>query len=168
MPKAEHAFATAARLGRDDPSVINSYAGFLCRTNQPAQGEKLFVKVARNPLYQTPEVALVNAGVCVRNSGDNISAERYFRDALAIRPNYAEALLQLGGLLLDRDEAPEALLMVQRYVAVNPPSPEILWLGLRVERKLGDDSAAGEFARRLQSEFPGSEQARMLQSGLAR
>jgi type IV pilus assembly protein PilF len=168
MPKAEHAFATAARLGKDDPSVLNSYAGFLCRTNQAAQGEKLFVKVAKNPLYQTPEVALVNAGVCVRGSGDNISAERYFRDALAIRPNYGEALLQLGSLLLDRDEPAEALLNVQRYLAVNPPSPEILWLGLRVERKLGDAAPAAEFARRLQNEFPGSEQARMLQSGLAR
>ena len=64
---------------------------FLCRTGKTAAGEKLFAEVARNPLYQTPEVALVNAGVCVRGAGDVVDAERYFNRALAIRPNMPEA-----------------------------------------------------------------------------
>ena len=98
MSKAKHAFSTAARLGKQDPAIQNSYAGFLCRTGKAAAGEKLFVEVARNPIYQTPEVALVNAGVCVGGAGDVVDAERYFNRALAIRPNMPEALLQLGNL----------------------------------------------------------------------
>lgn len=168
LPKAEHAFETAARLGKKDPSVVNSYAGFLCRTHKTADGEKLFLKIVHDPTYPTPEVALVNAGVCVHSAGDNISAERYFRQALTLRPNMPEALLQLGELLLDRGEAGEAVATVQRYLAVNPPSPEILWLGMRAQRKAGDETSAASYAGRLQKEFPGSEQARMLQSGLVR
>ncbi len=168
LPKAERAFAAAERLGRKDPQIQNSYAGFLCRTHKVAEGEKLFLKVAHDPLYLTPEVAILNAGVCVHSAGDNINAERYFRQALAMHPNMAEALLQLGSLLLDRDDASEALTMVQRFETYNAPTPDILWLGIRVERKLGDETSAGAYARRLQTEFPGSEQARMLQSGLAR
>jgi type IV pilus assembly protein PilF len=168
MPKAEHAFAAAERIGRKDPTIQNSYAGFLCRTHKVAEGEKLFLKVSRDPLYLTPEVAIVNAGVCVHSAGDNITAEKYFHQALTVHPNMGEALLQLGNLLLERGDAQEALTTVQRFETYNAPTPDILWLGLRTERKLGDETSAGAYARRLQTEFPASEQARMLQSGLAR
>jgi type IV pilus assembly protein PilF len=166
--KAEHAYATAERIGKDDPNIENNYAGFLCRTGRAAEGEKLFLKVVRNPVYSTPEAALVNAGVCVHGAGDVVDAERYFRQALTIRPNMAEALLQLGMLSLDRGDGAQALEFVQRYLAVNPPSPEILWLGLRTERKLGDDTTAAVYGRQLETQFPNSDQARLMRSGVTR
>ena len=168
MPKAEKAYATAARLGVRDPNIQNNYAGFLCRTGKAAAGEKLFVEVARDPVYQTPEVALVNAGVCVRNIGDVLDAQRYFTRALAIRPNMPEAMLQLGDLAIDSGDAAGALDFVQRYLAVNPVAPEVLWLGFRAERKLGDATAAAGYARRVQNEFPNSEQAQLMRSGADR
>lgn len=165
MPAAERAYAAAARLGKGDPNIQNNYAGFLCRTGKTAAGEKLFVEVARNPVYQTPEVALVNAGVCVRSTGDMIDAERYFTRALALRPNMPEALLQLGNVAIDQGEGALALDYVQRFLAVNPPTPDVLWLGVRAQRKLGDSAAAAAFARRVQAEFPNSEQAQMMRAG---
>jgi Tfp pilus assembly protein PilF len=41
-------------------------------------------------------------------------------------------------------------------------------LGLRAQRKLGDPTAAAGFARRVQAEFPNSEQAQLLRSGVDR
>jgi type IV pilus assembly protein PilF len=168
MPRAERAYSTAFRLGKRDPNIQNTYAGFLCRTGKAVAGEKLFAEVARDPLYQTPEVALVNAGVCVRGTGDMVDAERYFNRALTIRPNLPEALLQLGNIAFDRGDAAQALDIVQRYLAVNVPTSEVLWLGFRVERKLGDTTAAALYARRVQTEFPDSEQAQMMRSGADR
>jgi len=168
MPKAESAFATAAQLGKGDPNILNNYAGFLCRTGKAPAGEKLFAEVARNPLYQTPEVALVNAGVCDRDAGDDVDAEKFFQRALVVRQNLPEALLQLGNLAFDRKEYPQALELAQRYLSANPASPDILWLALRAQRKLGDATAAAGFARRLQSEFPDSEQAQRMRSGVDR
>ena len=166
--KAQHAFTAAARLGKDDPSIQNSYAGYLCRNGKTAAGEKLFLEVARSPLYQTPEVALLNAGVCVGGAGDVLDAERYFNRALTIKPNMPEALLQLGNLALSRGDSKEAIDYVQRYLAVNPPSPEVLLLGVRAARKLGDNTGAGAYAQQINTQFPNSEQAQMLRSGLAR
>jgi type IV pilus assembly protein PilF len=168
MPKAEKAYATAERLGARDPNIQNNYAGFLCRTGKAPEGEKLFVAVASNPLYQTPEVALVNAGVCVRSVGDVVDAARYFTRALVIRPGLPEAMLQMGDLAIDRGDGAEALDFVQRYLAVNPPTPEVLWLGFRAERKLGDNTAAAGYARRVQTEFPNSEQAQLMRTGADR
>jgi type IV pilus assembly protein PilF len=168
MPKAERAYSAGYRLGKGDPNIQNTYAGFLCRTGKAVAGEKLFDQVARNPLYQTPEVALVNAGVCVRGTGDVVDAERYFTRALAIRPNLPEAMLQLGNIAFDRGDSAQAREIVQRYLAVNPATSEVLWLGFRAERKLGDSTSAAAYARRVQSEFPNSEQAQMMRSGVDR
>ena len=168
IPKAERAYSTGYRLGKKDPNIQNSYAGFLCRTGKAVAGEKLFAAVASNPLYQTPEVALINAGVCVRGTGDLVDAERYFTRALAIHPNLPEALLQLGNIAFDRGDAAQAREIVKRYLAVNPPTSEVLWLGVRAERKLGDATTAASYARRVQTEFPDSEQAQMMRSGAER
>ncbi|MGC1387303.1 MAG: type IV pilus biogenesis/stability protein PilW [Steroidobacteraceae bacterium] len=168
MSKAQHAFTEAVRLGKQDPDIMNSYAGFLCRTGKAAAGEKIFMAVARNPVYQTPEVALVNAGVCDSAAGDAVDAQRFFDRALAIRPNMPEALLQSGNLALERGDAKEALDYVKRFLAVNQPTAEILWLGFRAQRKLGDSTEAAVYARRVQAEFPNSEQALALRSGADR
>jgi type IV pilus assembly protein PilF len=166
--KAEHSYENAMRLGKNDPRIANSFAGFLCRTGKTAAGEKLFNEVARNPLYTTPEVALVNAGVCVRSAGNLLDADRYFTKALAIRPNMPEALLQQGNVAFDRGDAAQARDIVQKFLAVNPPIPEILWLGFRAQRKLGDPVAAAVYARRVQAEFPNSEQAQNMRNGVDR
>jgi type IV pilus assembly protein PilF len=168
MSKAERAYDAANRLGKGDPNIANTYAVFLCRTGKTAAGQKLFQEVAVNPLYQTPWVALGNAGACARSAGDLENAEKYFNRALAILPNYSEGLLQLGNIAFDRGDAAKALDIVQRYLAVNPPSPEVLWLGFRAQRKLGDAVAAAVFARRVQAEFPNSEQAQNMRNGVNR
>jgi type IV pilus assembly protein PilF len=165
---AEKSYSNAYRIGKRDPNIVNAYGTFLCRTGKAPAGEKLLLEAANDPVYPTPEVALTNAGVCVRGSGNVVDAERYFNRALAIRPNIPEALLQLGNIAFDRGDTPEALAVVQRYLAVNPPTSEILWLGFRAQRKLGDRVAAAAFARRVQTEFPNSEQAQMMRSGVDR
>jgi len=124
--------------------------------------------VAHDPVYPTPEVALVNAGVCVNTAGRAPDAERYFNEALAIKPNMPAALLELGNLALQRGDAKQALDDVQRYLAVNPASAEILWLGFLAERRLGDNTGAASYARRVQSEFPDSQPAQSLRAGVTR
>ena len=166
--KAERAYSAGYRLGKADPNIQNTYAGFLCRTGKAVAGEKLFAEVASNPLYQTPEVALMNAGVCVLGTGDVVDAERYFNRALAVHPNLPEAMVQLGNIAIDRGDAVKARDMVQRYLALNPPTSEVLWLGFRAERKLGDKTAAAGYARRVQTDFPNSEQAQMMRAGVDR
>ncbi|MEP6546965.1 MAG: type IV pilus biogenesis/stability protein PilW [Gammaproteobacteria bacterium] len=168
MPKADRAYVTGYKLGKGDPNIQNTYAGYLCRTGKAIEGEKLFVQVASSPLYRTPEVALINAGVCSRSTGDVVDAERYFNKALAIHPNLPEAMLQLGNIAFDRGDAEQTREIVKHYLAVNPPTAEVLWLGFRAERKLGDAVAAAGYARRVQTEYPDSQQAQMMRSGVDR
>jgi type IV pilus assembly protein PilF len=163
--QAEKHYASAAHLGRNDPNILNTYAGFLCRTGKAAEGEKMFVEVSRNGLYQTPEVALTNAGVCARSAQRKDIAEQYFRDALGRRANFGEALLQLANLTYEKGNDLSARAFVQRFLGNNPATPEILWLAVRIERRLHDDSSAAEYARQLQDQYPASDEARALRAG---
>ena len=163
VAKADRAYESAAKLGKNDPNILNTYAGYLCRRHRAPEGEALFLKIAKNPAYQTPEVAYLNAGVCMRGTND-LKAEEYFRRALAIRATMPEALLQLGDVMFERGDPDQAALIVQRYLGTNTANPDILWLGIKAQRKLGDEAVAADYVRRLQKEFPDSAQARSLLS----
>jgi type IV pilus assembly protein PilF len=164
--KADEHYAAALRLKPDDPEMQNNYGGYLCRRGKTAEGEKLLLKAANDPVYRTPEVAITNAGVCMRSAGKLDEAERYFRRALNIRPRFGDALLQLADLDFQRGTKAsndEASALIKRYLAVlAAPGPEILWLGVRVERARGDKATADAYARRLKNEYPQAEQTRAL------
>ena len=74
-------------------------------------------------------------------------------------------LLELGTLALERGDPQKAVDTVHRYLAVNPATPEIFWLGLRAEKTLGDQTEAATYAQRLQTQFPASAEAQQMRSG---
>ena len=162
--KADKYFSAALRLAPNDPDVQNNYAVFECRHGKPEQGIKLFERAAKNPSYTTPESAYSNAGVCARQAGNLERAEDLFRKALAIRSDYPDALLQMAEVSLQRDAALAARAFLARYLVLTAPSPQVLMLGVRIERKLGDRDAELRYAEHINHDFPDSDQARELRS----
>ena len=158
--KAGAHFEQAVKLGgKDNPDVLNNAGAFQCRKGDRKRGEELFLQAAQSPLYRTPEVAYVNAGNCARADGRPTDAERYFRQALATRPNMPTPLLQLADLQFAAGNGLQARAFLQRYHEVARASADSLWLGYRIERSLGDEAAAAELARRLKADFPTSVEA---------
>jgi len=160
--RAQDHLRRATRLSPDDPSMLNNYGGFLCRQGDYREGIRHFEMAAGNAYYRSPEVALANAGVCARSIPDLDLAENYFRRALEVNRNYAEALLQLADLSLEQERALQARAFLQRYEAVGPVTAYSLELGQRIETAAGDRRAAREYAERLRKEFPDSRESRGL------
>ena len=67
--RADTFYRNALRLAPESPEVSNTYAVYLCKSNRVDEGVKRFDEVAANRLYRSPEVALTNAGVCLRKIG---------------------------------------------------------------------------------------------------
>jgi len=160
--KAEQHFNTALRMRPHDPTVQNYYGVFQCKRKRYAAGEKMLLKAAASPLYQTPEVALNNAGVCARNAGRLDAAEDYFRRATDLRPQFAEGWLQLGEVNFQRGKYPAARDCLQRHLNLVRASSTALWLGLRIERATGNAQQAEAYGRRLKTEFPNADETRLL------
>ncbi len=163
--KADSHYSTALRLAPDDPDMQMNYAVFLCRHDKPDKGLKLFEHAARNPSYQTPEIAYTNAGVCMREAKNLPKAEELFRKALGIRADYPDALLHMTDISLQRDAALAARAFLDRYFAAWPATPESLLLGVRVAHRLNDRATEDKYSDKLEHDFADSEQTKQLRQG---
>lgn len=167
--KADQHFRAAIRLQPDDADLLNHYGVYLCSRNQIAEGEKALLKAAKNPLYPSPFVAYTNVGICMNEAGRQDEGEKYFQQALTLRPKFPRALSEMAQLNYNRKNYPEAQRYVNRYmnatklaVDVDQDMPLVLWLGVQVEQALDNPSAAYVYAKRLKTEYPKTEQTRAL------
>jgi type IV pilus assembly protein PilF len=161
--EAERYYRNAQRLAPDNAEVANNYAVFLCRTGKIDKALDMFDTAARNPLYRTPWAAMTNSAVCLRSVKRNQEALPYLERALALRPTYVEAVLELGDTQLELGRPDPASIAVERYLSKGgTPTPEVLLVGVRAALATGDRTAADNYARLLRRDFPNSQQTRSL------
>lgn len=157
----EH-YKEAVRLDPKDSDFQNNYGQFLCAHHDIERAERHFEAALKNPLYKTPEDAYTNAGLCALRMSDQAKAESYFRNALRANPKFPIALREMARLNYHQGHYLNARAYLQRYMAVAPQTPDTLWLGIRIERKLGDQNAVASYSLLLKNKFPDSEQTRKL------
>lgn len=160
--KAENEIHEAMRLAPNDPGPVLFYGVYLCDQHRVDEGITKMLQVARNPLYRTPEAAYTDMGVCLLTAHRDEEAESAFKRALAARPDYVEGAYQEASLELAHGRALEARDRVQKFISQFNPTPELLLVGLRAARTLGDANSAAQLTKILRAEFPNSEQARSL------
>jgi type IV pilus assembly protein PilF len=160
--KADSHFDRAISLESKDPEIANNYAAFLCRSDRFEKGEKFALQAANNPLYKTPEVAFLNAGHCARADGDLPRAEQHYRQALALRPRFSQALFELAEIEHQQKDYLSSRAFLQRLMELGRPNPQSLWLCVRTERALSNTSAAGACAARLKNEYPSAAETKEL------
>jgi type IV pilus assembly protein PilF len=144
---------------QDDPATRNNYGAFLSGQKRYADAEAMFMKAAQDRTYNQPEVAWANAGQCARRVPDLAKSDRYFREALKVRPDYPDALAQMSWIALQSKDYLRARAFLQRYEKVGPPTPETLWIGAQTESALGDTAAAQAYSNRLREQFPESDES---------
>jgi type IV pilus assembly protein PilF len=162
---ADKHFREALRLAPDKPDISNNYAIYLCKNGRVDEGVERFAAVAVNKYYRTPEVALTNAGVCLRGAKRLDEAQARFAGAIKARPNYSEATVQLANLHIERGELLEARKVVDTYLGAFRPNADVLYAGVSVARAAKDKMSEEKYSRTLRLEFPDSAQARALKRG---
>lgn len=156
---AEEHYREALDLNKHDPGTLNNFGVFLCARGKIADAEEMFLKAAKSTDNTTPADAWANAGVCVRRDKKNPErAEEYFRQALQLNPRHANALAQMAQLSYAKKDHLRARAFLSRYESVTKPAPEMLALGARNERALGDLAAARAYERRLRADYPDSQE----------
>jgi type IV pilus assembly protein PilF len=163
--KADQHYREALRLAPDNPDISNNYAIYLCKLGRVDDGVERFAAVAVNKYYRTPEVALTNAGACLRGAKRPDEAEQKFLAAIKARPDYSEATVQLATLHIERGKLAEARKVVDTYLGAFRPQADVLFVAVAVARAANDKMSEEKFSRRLRLEFPESKQARALKRG---
>lgn len=162
---AEENFRKAVELDRSDSETHNSFGWFLCTRGRYDEAQAQFTDALRNPLYATPEQALANSGLCNEKKGDLEKAEASLIKSMKLQPDYPLALLGLAKLKFKRNQFAEAGRYLERYHQVAQATSESLWLGVRLERKLGDKEQQAAYASQLHKNFPDSREDSLMTSG---
>jgi type IV pilus assembly protein PilF len=162
---ADESFARALRLAPNDPDINHSYGWFLCQTGREKDSIRYFLQAIRNPLYSSPWRSYSAAGVCSLRDDNVKDADEFFQRALRLEPDEPIATLKLASIRYRQGRMDEARRLVNRFNKVQSPSAESLWLGVRVERRVGDRLSERSYAEQLRRRFPGSPEYQALQRG---
>lgn len=160
--KAEQNFERALQLSPNDSDFHHNWGWYLCQHKREREALAQFEIAVSNSLYRTPEIALVNAGRCAITIGEVRNAEGYFRRALAAQPGNALANYGLALVAYKEARYDDARGWMRSVMQVTSPPPEALYLGLCVERKLGDRQAELSYISQLRNRYPDSVETKAI------
>ncbi|MDR2165702.1 MAG: type IV pilus biogenesis/stability protein PilW [Zoogloeaceae bacterium] len=156
---ADADFRKALSLAPGDPEISNNYGWYLCeQRNRPQEAMAHFLNAIRNPLYGTPDIAYTNAGSCAMKAGDLVSARDYLTTAVRTgRGGALSAQLQLAKLAYQEGNMQEARNRLGEIIQrANTLPPDALWLGVRIEHKLGNRAEETSLVAQLRRLYPNS------------
>jgi type IV pilus assembly protein PilF len=162
---AEENFNSALRLAPNNPDIANNYGWFLCLNGREAESIVHFEAAIANKSYQAPSKALNNAGVCSLKTKDVAKAERYFLQAFQFDPGNLLTSLNLGKIYYDRADYERARFYIGRVIKGDMLTPEALWLGIKIEHKMGDRAAETSLGTQLRRRHPASKENGSYQRG---
>jgi tetratricopeptide (TPR) repeat protein len=164
--KALAAFQEAARLAPDRTDFFDSYAEALRETSRVAGAEALL----RRRLRTAPDDAQCHylLGTVLLDQASSpageAAAEAETREALRLSPRQPLAEGQLARLLLQRGEAPAAVLLLQDALAFKPYDVNTLNVLTRAAQQAGDIKTAEAVSARSQSVFRNQQRLRVLEA----
>jgi type IV pilus assembly protein PilF len=162
---AEENFSHAIRLAPTNPDISNNYGWFLCQNGRESEAIAYFESALKNKAYQSPPKALNNAGICSLKLKDVAAAERYFLTAFQFDPGNLSTSLNLARIYFDRADYERARFYVGRVLKADMLSADVLWLAIKIERKLGDRAAEASLATQLRRRHASSRENAAYQRG---
>ena len=161
--KADEYFRLAIELNPENSAVQNNYGVFLCDKGQYKQAQRHFAKALSDPVYTTKDQTHENLGLCAQLGGDIRTAEKHLRTALKLNPKLVKGLLAMAEIRFDTREYTSASGFYQRYLEIALQTPKSLWLGILLERQLGNRNSEASYSVLLKNKYPDSKEARLLE-----
>jgi type IV pilus assembly protein PilF len=159
--ESENNFKKSLSLDSSNSSAHNNYGLLLCSNGRMDEAETQFLTAANNPLYDSPEIALTNAGLCVFYEKPQIG-EGYFKQALDKNPRFSHALIKMADISYKRNEYESAHQYFKRYQNAARHTPKSLWLGIQICKELDYKDDVSSYALLLRNQYPDTKEAKNL------
>lgn len=160
--EAEKHYRKSIALGNGKGEFHNQYALFLCNQDRYKEANKHFLIAINDKLYDQTAQIYANAGSCSLKNTDYTKAENYFIKGLDHDPRKIELLLDLAKIALNTRKLQSAENYLQKFYNANDntPTPEYLFLGIKVAKKLGQEDKVISKTMALKNLFPDSMEYR--------
>ncbi len=165
LTKADASFRQAVIVAPAEGDIRNNYGSYLCRQNRAKEGLEQFEAALKLPLYQTPHIALENAGSCALGASMIRPAEAYFARLVQSQPFNSRGYQGLAAIALKTARLDEVRKQVRMGLSAQPHSAELFFYGACAEKRLGDRAAEDSYTQQLKSRFANSPLNEQLRKG---
>lgn len=162
---ARESFRRALSLAPKDADIAHNLAWLLCQQRQYTEANALFIQVLTNRAYAGRAKSLMAQGVCLARAGDVAQAEGVLARSFEIDPANPITAYSLAQLLFKRGELSSAQFYLRRLNSGSMANAETLWLGIKVEMKLGNQLGARQLGDQLKRRFPQAKELQAYERG---
>ena len=164
--QAEESFRRALALRPQDASIVHNHAWLLCQQKHYAEADKQFERALSSPAYAARSKTLMAQGLCQERAGQGIQAEATLLKAYELDARNPIIAYNLSSLLSQRGQNQRAQFYIRRLNNSEWANAESLWLGIKIERALGDSVALEQLAGQLGKRFPESREQSWYEQGI--
>ena len=148
-----------------DANLLHNYGWLLCHMRRYPDAEQQFDKALANPAYMARGKTLMARGLCQSAAGKYDEAEQSLLKSYQLDAGNPVVSYHLASLLFRRNEFTRAQFYIRRLNNGALANSESLWLGIKVEKALGDNVALLQLADQLRKRFPDSAELSAYQRG---
>jgi type IV pilus assembly protein PilF len=163
---AEDSFRRAVALNPRDANTLHNLGWLQCSQRRFDDAQRSFTQALASPVYADRSKTLMAQGLCEARSGKPGDAERSLARAYELDPANPIVGYNLANILYARGDLTRAQFYIRRLNNTDLANAETLWLGMRVERKMGDKIALNQLSDQLRRRFPQSREASLLDKGV--
>ena len=166
-PAAHESFAQALVLRPGNADALYNMGWLQCQQKQFGQADLKFDAALAAPRTNGQSIAriLLAKGVCLHEAGQGAAALKSLEQAYELEPGSPAVAYNFANALHSQGEAERARFYVRRINNSQWSSAQSLWLGVKVERRLGDQVAMRQLADQLHKRFPDSKEWQRFEQG---
>ncbi|WP_407704118.1 type IV pilus biogenesis/stability protein PilW [Xylophilus rhododendri] len=162
---AVDSFRRAVTLNPRDADTLHNYGWLQCQQRRYDEADRLFSQAANTPGYGNRAKTLMTQGICELRAGRNELAQTTLSAAYDIDPGNPIVGYTLANMQFQRGDVERARFYIRRVNNGEFANAESLWLGIRIERRLGDRVATAQLGEQLRKRFPQSREAASFERG---
>ncbi|NVO05188.1 MAG: type IV pilus biogenesis/stability protein PilW [Rhodoferax sp.] len=162
---AEGSFQKALAINPQSADTMHNYGFLLCKMKRPAEAQKMFNAALAEPAYGQRAKTWSALANCQLGNGQQAEAEASFMRSYELDAANPATGYMLANLMFQRGDAVRAQFYARRVNNGERASAESLWLGVKIERSLGNREAQAQLEAQLRRRFGQSTQAMALERG---
>lgn len=165
MRLAEESFRRALAISPNDANVLQNYGWMLCQQSRFDEGVQAFSQALANPTYGGRAKTWLTKGLCQVRAGRLKEAEESLLRSFELDAGNPVTGYNLASLLYQRGENQRAQFYVRRLNNSELANAETLWLGIKVEQRLGNRLAREQLGSQLRNRYPKSRELNLYERG---
>jgi len=158
-------FERAIALNPRDANAMHNLGWLQCQQGQYAAAQQSFQRAIAVPAYPDRAKTLMAQGICEARSGDVASGEATLLRSYEMDAGNPVTGYNLSKLLYQRGDYTRAQFYIRRLNNSELANAESLWLGIKIERRLGNSRGMEQLGSQLRRRYPQSRELLTYERG---